>query len=352
MKSIAPAAMAAIEAGEAIVTGAVEIVPRPNGTSQVINVASNVAGVPVTINGFSASDVLTVTKPLGLTYQAWSRWAVDGDSRAAGLPWHNDFWVIDDIGGVTQYWFGAHEGDGDPTARYATAAEAESAFIGESVLLTGSTSYTFSIQQHTPITDDRGGLSLRVESDVVFASEVIRVWGGYGPILIEGETYQGIGDRGLAQQTAGAIGGFAQGLTLTLSGIEPHLLSLLDADEVKGASVVLRRLIFASDGKTLLDASVFDRGRVDAIETSEVVGAGAAIILYVETAARGLGSSGARQRSDSDQRLINPSDGYFKFTAYAGEKMLYWGGRKPRTGGSALGGSSSGSGFFGAFARS
>jgi hypothetical protein len=34
-------------------------------------------------------------------------------------------------------------------------------------------------------------------------------------------------------------------------------------------------------------------------------------------------------RSDSDQRLINPTDGYFKNTAYAGEKMLYWGGKKP-----------------------
>ncbi len=329
MKSIAPAAMAAIEAGEAIVTGAVEIIPSATGFVREIHVAANTGGVPVTISGFSASDVVTVTKPPGLTYQAWSRWSSDGNPLAAGLAWHNDFWVTDDLFNVAQYWFGSLEGDGDPTRRFATAAAAEADFVGDSVLLTGSTSYKFDIQQHSPITDDRGGLSLVVESSVAFVAETIRVWGGFGPIVIDGETYLGIGHHGLAQQTAGAIGGFAQGMQLTLSGIEPQLLDLLDGDEIKGASVVIRRLIFASDGKTLLDSEIFDRGRVDTIETIETIGGGAAIKIAVETAARGLGSSGARQRSDADQRLINPTDGYFKNTAFAGEKMLYWGGRKP-----------------------
>jgi hypothetical protein len=104
---------------------------------------------------------------------------------------------------------------------------------------------------------------------------------------------------------------------------------LLDADEVKGASVVLYRLIFASDGKTMLDAHVFDRGRIDTVETEEVIGGPAAINASVESAARGLGRSGARMRADSDQRLISATDGYFKFTGYAPEKMLYWGGKKP-----------------------
>lgn len=126
-------------------------------------------------------------------------------------------------------------------------------------------------------------------------------------------------------------------MTLTLSGIDPDLLALLDAEEIKGASVVIRRLIFASDGKTLLDAHVFDRGRVDTIETDEVIGAAAAIKVAVESAARGLGRSGARQRSDSDQRLIAASDGYFRKAAYAAEKMLYWGGKRPHRTGAVIG---------------
>jgi hypothetical protein len=161
--------------------------------------------------------------------------------------------------------------------------------------------------------------------------DVIRVWNG--PCTLTppsiGEAFQGIGGRGIGQQTAGQVGGGAQGLNLTLSGIDPAVLELVDPDEIKSASIVIYRLIFASDGKTLLDAHVFDRGRGDAITVDETIGGTAAITIAVESAARGLGRSGARQRSDADQRLFDHTDGYFKNTGYAPEKMLYWGGKKP-----------------------
>lgn len=167
---------------------------------------------------------------------------------------------------------------------------------------------------------------------------VIRLWGGYGPITPPslGVEFKGIGDRGLAQRTAGAMGGVAQGLTLTLSGIEPAALELLDPAEVKGASVVVYRFIFGSDGKTLLDASVFERGRGDALTTDYTIGGPASINYAVESAARSLGRSGARQRSDPDQRLINPTDGYFRFAAYAGQKELFWGGKRPSSAGPSI----------------
>jgi hypothetical protein len=177
-----------------------------------------------------------------------------------------------------------------------------------------------------------------VEIFPVDGSDPIRVWGGYGPITPPsiGEVFKGLGSHGFAQQTAGAVGGVAQGMVLTLSGVDPVALALLDADELKSASVIIYRLIFASDAKTLLDAHVFDRGKVDTVDSDEVIGGAAAINLGIESAARGLGRNGARQRSDSDQRLIDSTDGYFKNTGYAPEKMLYWGGKKPSRGAGAL----------------
>lgn len=169
---------------------------------------------------------------------------------------------------------------------------------------------------------------------------VIRVWSGYGKLTIAAADYLPIGDRAFAQQTAGAVGGVAQGITLTLSGVERAALALLDPDEVRGASVVVYRLIFKGDGKTLLDAHVFDRGRGDTLDTVEKIGGPAAIRYMVESAARGLGRSLARMRSDSDQRLINSSDSYFSRAAYAGVKMLYWGGKKPARAAGAVSGTS------------
>lgn len=107
----------------------------------------------VTINsGFTADDVLIVSKPAGLTYQAWSRWSSDDDPNAGGLPWANDFRVTDDNDETTAHWI---------TPRTATAAEADSAFRDRFVALTGSTSYAFWLQDE-PVHDNRGGLSLRV----------------------------------------------------------------------------------------------------------------------------------------------------------------------------------------------
>jgi hypothetical protein len=81
----------------------------------------------------------------------------------------------------------------------------------------------------------------------------------------------------------------------------------------------------------LLGAYVFTRGRVDELRTIESIGGAAAIQVAVEGAARGLGRRGGRLRSDSDQRLVSANDGFFKHVSYAGQKTVYWGGKKPAT---------------------
>jgi hypothetical protein len=144
------------------------------------------------------------------------------------------------------------------------------------------------------------------------------------------------------QVAGGALGDAAQNITLTLSGIDPETAALLDATGLGSAPAVLWRLIFDQAGITLLDAQVWQRGRLDTILREEEIGAAAAIRAQIESPAKGLGRRGARMRSDADQRLIDPADGFFKNVSYAGEKTLYWGGRRPARAGSALPGAGGG----------
>lgn len=171
----------------------------------------------------------------------------------------------------------------------------------------------------------------------------IRIWGGYGTIEIAGEPYEGIGASGLAQASAAALGGSEQNVTLELSGIEEDAVEVLDADEVQGASVTVWRLVFKGDAKTLLDAHVFTRGRLDQLPLQDVVGGTATIKALIESAARGLGRRGGRMRTDTDQRLVDADDGFYRNVSFAGEKMLSWGGKKPAPAGSVLPGASGGS---------
>lgn len=359
MKLISGPAMTAIEAGEVIVTGAVEIIPQasiyippvPTGTNAVelkwwqqsytgdtppdqgrmglafydvdgVHLGSTVWS-PYASPATWTQYTLTATAPGGtVTTRVYQ-----GHKRNSGAA--NDSYIDDitlSVGGA-------------PVTLVNPGAETVGA-VGWTIV-TG-TIYSASPGRTTTVSFGSTEALAVAYQDVTVSvdpavpppppGDPIRLWGGYGTINLDGDDYIGVGDRALAQQTNGALGSVAQGLSIGLSGIEPIVLEMMDVVGIRGASVVLRRLIFASDGRTLLDYAVWDRGRVDVPDMDETVGGAASITLAVESAARGLGHSGARQRSDSDQRLISATDGYFKHTAYAGQKTLYWGGKKPAIG--------------------
>jgi len=161
----------------------------------------------------------------------------------------------------------------------------------------------------------------------IYCDPPVFLWGGTGAITLDGDTYLGTDDQGTGQVTGGQIGGAEQAIELTLSGIDGEALELLDAAELRRASAKLYRLLYDGSGKVLLDARVFKRGRVDDVALVDVQGGKATVTVSIESAARGLGRSGKRMRSDADQRLIDPDDGFFKHVSYAGTKTIYFGGK-------------------------
>lgn len=178
------------------------------------------------------------------------------------------------------------------------------------------------------------------------APNLIRFWGGYGVMVIDGEAYLGVGDRGLVAASEGALGGADVGAEVTLSRVDPDVMAQVDLKALRGQPVVLYRLVFNSTGARLLHAAVYLRGRIDRAQVTEKVGDASVITLGVEGAARGLGRRSERMRTDADQRLIKPDDGGFRHIAYAGDKAIYFGGQKPQRAGSALGGVSAGAAAF------
>jgi len=187
------------------------------------------------------------------------------------------------------------------------------------------------------------GTGIVVGAVEIASTPPIRVWGGHHLLTLEGNDFEPVGDRALVNVAGGALGSAAQSITLTLSGIDPETLALLDASEVAGASTVLWRLVYDQSGTLLLGYDVWARGSIDTLPRNEKVGGEAVISASLETPARGLGRRGARMRSDADQRLIDPLDGFFKNTAFAAEKTLYWGGRRPSQAGSVVNGGRSNS---------
>lgn len=165
-----------------------------------------------------------------------------------------------------------------------------------------------------------------VEIDLV---PPFRVWGGHGPLTIDGVVFQGVGDRGIASTSGGSLGTAEQGVELSLSGVDPDVLALVDYASVRGAAVVLWELVFDGSGANLLAAQVDHRGRIDRMPREDIPGGASLLKVLIEGAVRGLGRRGARMRTDADQRLYLGTDGGFSRVAYAGQKQLQLGGAKP-----------------------
>lgn len=176
------------------------------------------------------------------------------------------------------------------------------------------------------------------------APEPIRAWGGHGSLVIDSQVFVGVGDRGLISASAGTLGTAEQGAEVTLSGVDPSLLNGNDMKALKGAPVVIWRLIFNSTGSDLLQASVYLRGRVDDAPREDTPGDVGTIRVRIEGAARGLGRRSARMRTDADQRLISGTDGSLRRVSFAGERVIYAGGKPPVRAGAALGGNNPGGG--------
>lgn len=163
-------------------------------------------------------------------------------------------------------------------------------------------------------------------------------WGGDGFLDLDGKSFIGLGANALIEIGGGALGGAAQNITLTLSGVDPDVIAAVNTAAVRGSPVVVWELTFDGSGQTLLDGHIFARGSADRLPRSEQPGGTASIKVMVETAANGLGRRGSRMRTDADQRMIKSNDGGCKHVSYAGEKTLYWGGKRSSAGSSLTSG--------------
>lgn len=157
------------------------------------------------------------------------------------------------------------------------------------------------------------------------------LWSGAGELTLDADTFTGIGENALITPVASMIGGQANAVTATLGGLTPETAATIEAEDYHQKPAVLYRIIFGEDRFTVLDAVVYQRGRVDQVTIRHMIGGDAAIDMQIEGPARDMNRAGSRVRSDADQRVLGgATDGFFKRTAWAQHITLYLGG-KPST---------------------
>lgn len=176
------------------------------------------------------------------------------------------------------------------------------------------------------------GFSALTEADVFrpvllvrldWSSGVVRVWTGYGEIVLDGQTYWGVGDLGGISPIgeSGDLG--ANGCTLTLSGVPSASISDALSNDSQGRSGKVWLASLSSSGAFEADPYLIFDGKIDvtAIDddgTNSVI----SVTLEKELIDRRVQS---RRSTHEDQQIDYPGDMFFEFVAGLQDKVIPWG---------------------------
>lgn len=158
---------------------------------------------------------------------------------------------------------------------------------------------------------------------LTFTSGVQYVWTGAGPLLWNGNTYQGVGDLGKIGAISEGSEVGAEGTSVGLSGIDPTLLSDCMTDIQVGAPAAI---YFALVDSTLtiigtpypLFVGCVDQPVLDISLDS------LAIMLKLESRMANLQRANMRRYTSADQQLYYPNDSFFAFVEQLNDEALLW----------------------------
>jgi hypothetical protein len=157
-----------------------------------------------------------------------------------------------------------------------------------------------------------------------FVSGPIYVWSGIGPIAWNGQVWTGVGTLGNVSTIEEGSTVSAKGVTLTLSGIDPTLLTDVLGEFQAGLPALVYLGVFDDTGALIADPVCCFSGRMDQ-PTIDISGTAATIAINCENRLVEMNMSVERRYTDEDQQLDYPGDLGFQFVNGIQDSQIYFG---------------------------
>lgn len=175
---------------------------------------------------------------------------------------------------------------------------------------------------------DSGRFHKRTLLAATLPSATVAFWDGVHDIDVGGITYQGAAGRFVPPSVPSIADQSVRGMDIVFSGLDADLTNELAAESYHQRPVTMAIAVMAADAPAVLFVVPVFLGHIDQIVVRETPGSGSDMIVRVESISREINRRGARTRSESDQRQINPDDGFFKHVTAAISTPIDWG-RQP-----------------------
>lgn len=161
--------------------------------------------------------------------------------------------------------------------------------------------------------------------DIAFKSMTCYVWSGVGSLVYGGNTYLGVGSLGKISAVSEGSELMADGMSITLSGIDPTLLPETMTDVQLGAPVTVYFALLG-DGNAIIGTPYpLFVGQVD----QPAIQPGLddfTITIKLENKLVNLQRASNRRYTSADQNLYYPDDIAFRWVEQLNDQALVWGG--------------------------
>ena len=157
-----------------------------------------------------------------------------------------------------------------------------------------------------------------------FVSGPLNVWSGSGSVTWNGKSWMGVGSFGGVSTIEEGSTVEAKGITLTLSGIDPTLLTDVLSEFQVGLPVTVWLGLFDQTNVLIPNPVTAFAGRMDQ-PTIDVDGTSATITINCENRLLDMNTPVDRRYTNEDQQLDHPGDRGFEFVNSIQEVTIYWG---------------------------
>lgn len=156
-----------------------------------------------------------------------------------------------------------------------------------------------------------------------FDSGVMAWNSGYRDIMYDGVTYVAAGHLGSISPTREAPGIKAAGISITLSGVKPEIVSLLLSEPYMNRPV--RIYLAVTDEQWAFNAdltTLYFRGRIDTITGSQ--GQTSSFTVAVRSRLADWERQRTLRYTDADQQKLHPGDKGMEFIAQLSQRKIIW----------------------------
>ena len=162
-----------------------------------------------------------------------------------------------------------------------------------------------------------------IMSKFEFDSGDLNLWSGYGSLVVDGDTYTGVGEMGNISPIQEAESVKATGLKYSLSSIDSGVIGTALLEDYQDRPVTTWMGFMDGDG-TFLDRVIVFQGRMDTMNIQEK-GDTSDLALSAENVLITLERANERRFTSEDQKIDFPADLGFDQVNALQEREITWG---------------------------